>query len=65
MIHAGMHSRHPEVVIHVFHTLSISVPNSTSARTFGRSGRRLGVSKICLDLPSLPLKLSGLTDLPN
>ena len=36
-----------------------------SAPTFGRSGRGRGVSKICLDRPSLPLKPSGPTDLPN
>ena len=38
---------------------------STSAPTFGRSGRGRGVLEIGLDRPSLPLKPSGPTDLPN
>ena len=33
-----------------------SVPNSTSAPTFGRSGRGRGVLEIDLDRPSLPFE---------
>ena len=46
-------------------SIHTSVPNSTSALTFGRSGRGRGVLEIGLDRPSLPLKPSGPTDLPN
>ena len=49
----------------LFDIVLSSVPNSTSAPTFGRSGRGRGVLEIGLDRPSLPLKPSGLTDLPN
>jgi len=42
-----------------------SVPNSTSAPPFGRSGHGRGILIIGLDGQSLDLKPSGLTDLPN
>ena len=42
-----------------------SVPNSTSAPPFGRSGRGRGILTIALDGQSLDLKPSGPTDLLN